>query len=64
MPLSSIILVERIRHAPLAGSLSGVAVRREPGGGISKHPVSTMIDAPSVSYFEATARLRRQAERL
>ncbi|WP_371156632.1 hypothetical protein [Jannaschia sp. 2305UL9-9] len=64
MTVRRIILVERIRHDPLAGSLTGVAIRREAGGLVSRHRITTSVDAPALTHAQATERLLQRAEHL
>ena len=59
-----IIHVERIVHDPLLGEVRGVAIRREPDGGLTRHRVSAQVDRPALAHAEAAGRLRQQARSL
>jgi hypothetical protein len=61
MDRSRIIHVEAIEHDPLRGELSGVAIRREPDGGTTRHRVATPVERPDLLHSEAQARLRAAA---
>ncbi|GIT92952.1 hypothetical protein JANAI62_34100 [Jannaschia pagri] len=61
MTVRPIIYIEHIRHDPMAGTLSGTAVRRRPNGEVIRQHMQLRIAQPIRTHDEAVRRLTRAA---
>jgi hypothetical protein len=63
MEAPKVIHVERIVHDPLLGHVSGVVIRREPNGDLTRLPVTAPVSRPALGHEQAAARLRLHASK-